>query len=112
MKKMIVGCLAAGAVALSVAAAGPAGATLATIGGRGDHSAVNYRDELRYAGIAHEDAVNAADLGSRLCAKRYEDYSERQLIRQLDGPDTPYTVEEAVAMVTGAEWHFCPEYSY
>ena len=110
-KKLMVGGAAAAAIAAAgIAAAGPAGATIAVIGGEGDHSAVNYRNELRYAGITHEDANNAADLGSRLCAKRYDGYSERQLIRELDGPDTPYNYEESLVMVRGAEFHFCPEY--
>jgi hypothetical protein len=110
-KKIMVGGVAAAAIAAAgIVAAGPAGATAAVIGGAGDHSAPNYRDELRYAGISHEDAVNAADLGSRLCAKRYVGYSEEQLILDLAGPGTPYNTEESVAMVLGAEFHFCPGY--
>jgi Protein of unknown function (DUF732) len=110
MKKMIGG-IAAAAVGVSLALAPQANATLATIGERGDHSAINYRDELRYAGINHEDQWNAADLGSRLCEERYEGYTRRQVERHLSYSPDDYTTEQIVAMVMGAEFHFCPEYS-
>jgi hypothetical protein len=111
MRRVILGGLAAGMVSLGIAMASPAGATIATIGAQGDHSAVNYRDELRYAGLRHEDQWNAADLGSRLCAERYEGYSRRQVERELAYSPDDYTAEQIIAMVMGAEWHFCPEYS-
>jgi hypothetical protein len=111
MKKTIVGGIAAGTVVLGIAMASPAGATPSVIGDRGDHSAINYRDELRYSGLHHEDQWNAADLGSRLCSERYEGYSRRQVERELFYSPDDYTNEQIVAMVMGAEWHFCPEYS-
>jgi hypothetical protein len=69
MKKMIIGGIAAAALAAGVATASTANATPAPIG-----------------------------------------YSHRGVIAELAGPATPYNTEEAVAMVDGAEFHFCPEY--
>ena len=37
-------------------------------------------------------------------------YTEEQLISGLDGPDPLYTSEQAVMIVSGAEYHFCPAY--
>jgi hypothetical protein len=84
-------------------------ATLAVIGSRGDMDPYHYRDELRYTGLYHEDVTNADSLASRVCGKRAMGYTEEQLVSSLDdGPD--YTAEQAVKIVTGGEYHFCPSY--
>jgi hypothetical protein len=107
MKKKIFGGIVAAAIAaVGIAAAGPAGATVAVIGAEGDHSAVYYAAELQYAGM-NEYTWQAASLGPNVCEQRSEGYSERQLIRLWDGPTT---AEQSVAIVDGAEFHFCPGY--
>jgi Protein of unknown function (DUF732) len=111
MKKKIFGGIVAAAIAaVGLAAAGPAGATIAVIGPRGDHDPYNYRDELRYTRLYHEDVTNAASLASRVCGKRAMGYTEEQLIRGLEYSVDQYTSEQAVMIVEGAEYHFCPAY--
>jgi hypothetical protein len=108
MKKMTIGGLAAVAIAGVIATAGTAHATGAVIDDKGDYDPYNFRDELRYAGIVHEDVNNAAELGPRICRQRAEGYSSSWLEDDLISND--YTVEQAVAIVRGAEWHFCSTY--
>jgi len=109
MRKFILGGFAAATVALGVGLASPASATMATIGERGDYNPYNYRDELRYTGLNHEDVYNASSLGPRVCVRRQMGYTEEQLVSSLDdGPD--YTAEQAVEIVMGGEYHFCPSY--
>ena len=97
-------------MAVGVGLASSANATIAVIGSRGDHDPYHYRDELRYTGLYHEDATNAVSLASRVCGKRAMGYTEDQLISGLEGPDPLYTSEQAVMIVGGAEFHFCPAY--
>ncbi|HEY4796638.1 MAG TPA: DUF732 domain-containing protein [Mycobacterium sp.] len=97
-------------MAVGVGLASSANATIAIIGSRGDHDLYNYRDELRYTGLYHEDATNAESLESRVCGRRAMSYTEEQLVRGLEGPDPLYTSEQAVMIVEGAEYHFCPTY--
>jgi Protein of unknown function (DUF732) len=110
MKKMIVGGLGAVAIAAGIATASTANGTIAVIGSRADHDPYHYRDELRYTGLYHEDVTNAVSLASRVCGKRAMGYTEEQLISGLEGPDPLYTSEQAVMIVEGAEFHFCPAY--
>jgi hypothetical protein len=110
MKKMIMGCIAAAALAAGIATAIPANAIPSVIGDEGDYSALNYRDELRYSGLYHEDVSNATELGPRICRQRAEGYSSSWLEDGLIYSPDRYTVEQAVAIVRGAEWHFCPVY--
>ena len=70
----------------------------------------SYRDELRYTGLYHEDVANAYSLASRVCGKRAMGYNEEQLIRGLEYSADQYTSEQAVVIVSGAEYHFCPAY--
>lgn len=86
-----------------------ANATNATIGERGDMSAVNYRDELGYANI-REYTWQAQTLGPSVCSYREQGYTEDALIGAEEGAPGYYKVEQSVAIVMGAEWHFCPEY--
>jgi hypothetical protein len=110
MKKMIVGGLAAVAIAAGIATASTANATIAVIGSRGDMDSYHYRDELRYTGLYHEDVTNAMSLSSRVCGKRAMGYNEEQLVRGLEYSADQYTSEQAVMIVSGAEYHFCPAY--
>jgi hypothetical protein len=112
MRKFILGGFAAVALVLgiSVGFAVPASATIATIGSRGDMNPYHYRDELRYTGLYHEDVANAYSLASRVCGKRAMGYNEEQLIRGLEYSADQYTSEQAVVIVSGAEYHFCPAY--
>jgi hypothetical protein len=109
-KRIFCGIVGAAIAAVGIAAAGPAGATIAVIGPQGDHNPYNYRDELRYTGLYHEDVTNALNLASRVCGKRAMSFNEDQLVRGLYGPDPLYTSEQAVMIVKGAEYHFCPAY--
>jgi hypothetical protein len=84
-------------------------ATIAVIGSRGDMDPYHYRDQLRYTGLYHEDVTNALSLGHRVCAARYRGFTEGQLVSSLDNFDE-YTSEQAVGIVDGAEFHFCPGY--
>jgi hypothetical protein len=97
-------------MAVGVGLASPANATIAVIGSRGDQEPYHYRDELRYTGLYHEDVTNAMSLALRVCGKRAMGYNEEQLISGLVGPDPLYTSEQAVMIVEGAEYHFCPAY--
>jgi hypothetical protein len=104
------GMLAAVAVGVVVATPASADSTFAHYGHKGDYDAFAYRDELRYVGINHEDAHNAGDLAGRLCNERAEGYSEYQVAYHLDQSPDGYTTAQEVAMVAGAEYHFCPQY--
>lgn len=97
-------------MAVGVGLASSANATIAVIGSRGDHNPYNYRDELRYTGLYHEDVTNALSLASRVCGKRAMGYNEDQLLNGLIGPDPLYTSEQAVVIVENGEYHFCPDY--
>ncbi len=68
----------------------------------------HYRDELRYTGLYHGDVGNARSLAARVCGKRAIGYNEEQLIRGLEYAVDQYTPEQAVMIVGGAEFHFCP----
>ena len=87
-----------------------ADSTFAHYGYEGDYNAWAYRDELRYVGLLHEDIYNARSLSARLCGERAEGYTEYQVGVHLDQSPDGYTIAQEVAMVAGAEWHFCPEY--
>jgi hypothetical protein len=110
IKVALAGAAITAGMAVGVGLASSANATVAVIGSRGDHNPYHYQDELRYSGLYHEDATNAASLASRVCGKRAVGYSEDQLIRGLIGPDPLYTSEQAIMIVEGAEYHFCPAY--
>jgi hypothetical protein len=98
-----------GGMALGVGLAGTAHATIATIGVRGDMSAVNLTDELRYTGM-HQFVFQSETLGPWICSERASGVSEDGLIHYYDGPTTPYTAEQSVVIVMGSEYHFCPEF--
>jgi Protein of unknown function (DUF732) len=114
MKRILLGGIAAGVVAGAMLGMGGAhadpGSGFAHYGYRGDRDAWSYRDELRYVGLNHEDARNANDLAWRLCNERAQGYSEYQVAAHLDVSPDGYTVQQEVAMVAGAEYHFCPMY--
>ena len=93
---------------LGVGLAGPANATISVIGSEGDYNPYYFRDELRYAGITHEDVANASELGPRICRQRAEGWTSGQLEDSLMSND--YTSEQAVVIVRGAEFHFCPQF--
>jgi hypothetical protein len=80
----------------------------ANYGYQGDHSAIAYRDELRYVGLHHEDVRNARDLAGRLCGEFAEGYNTSQVFDHLDRSPDGYTTTQEVAMVDGALYHFCP----
>jgi hypothetical protein len=108
---MLSALLAAGALGVAaVGVASSANAKPATIGSQGDHDPYNYRDELWYTGLHHEEATNAQSLASRVCGKRAMGYNEDQLVSGLIGPDPLYTTEQAIEIVLGGEYHFCPPY--
>ena len=109
MRAALVG-IAAAAIAVGVAAPAHADSTFAHYGYEGDYNAWAYRDELRYVGLLHEDIYNARSLSARLCGERAEGYTEYQVGVHLDQSPDGYTTAQEVAMVAGAEWHFCPEY--
>ena len=104
---VLVGC---GGGAAETLLAPTAHATMSVIGREGDMSPYNYRDELRYAGLLHEDADNAAMLGRRICGQKDMGYTARKITWLLDPDDTYYTGEQDVVLVRGAEFHFCPVY--
>jgi hypothetical protein len=115
VKKIILGGIAAAVIITGSAFAGLFGsgtahATAAAIGREGDFDPYNYRDELRYTGLYHEDVTNAYSLATRICGKRAMGYSSGQLMDGFIYSPDQYTVEQAVAIVRGAEWHFCPAY--
>jgi hypothetical protein len=104
----------AGAMATGVLASGTAHATTAVIGSEGDMSAENYTAELRYAGI-NQFVWQSRTLGPWVCNQRGSGVSEDALIRYEDGfvpaiGSAPYGAEQAVAIVMGGEFHFCPKY--
>lgn len=110
IKVALAGAAITAGMAVGVGLASSANATIAVIGSQGDHNPYHYRDELQYTGLYHEDVTNAASLASRVCGKRAMGYTEDQLIRGLEGPDPLYTSEQALMIVEGAEYHFCPAY--
>jgi hypothetical protein len=83
----------------------------AIYGYKGDGDPFAYRDELRMAGLNHEDVHNARDLSGRLCAERALGYTQRQVLWHLEQSPDGYTVHQQVAMLGGAEFHFCPSFS-
>lgn len=108
--KIIAAVVAAGAIGAGLGLAPQANATIAVIGSRGDMDPYHYRDELRYTGLYHEDVTNAMSLSSRVCGKRAMGYNEEQLVRGLEYSADQYTSEQAVMILSGAEYHFCPAY--
>jgi hypothetical protein len=85
-------------------------ATLSYIGKPDDWSADNFRDELRYTGLSHEDSDNAFSLGMRVCGQRSRGWSSSE-IEDSFIMDPYYTTEQAIKIVRGAEWHFCSGYA-
>jgi hypothetical protein len=105
------GLITAGGVGLGTIA--PAHADdFAHYGYMGDHDPFSYRDELRMAGLNHEDVHNAHDLAGRLCGERAEGYTQRQVLNHLEASPDDYTVHQDVAMLGGAEYHFCPQFEF
>ena len=80
-----------------------------TYGYRGDGDPFAFRDELFAEGLYHEDVGNALSLGQRVCAARRGGFTEEQVVSSLDNYDE-YTAGQAVEIVMGGEWHFCPRY--
>jgi hypothetical protein len=112
-KKILAGIVAAGAVMCAVPGTAHADVPdFAIYGYQGDHDPFAYRDELRVAGLNHEDVDNARNLSGRLCGERAEGYTQRQVIWHLDQSPDGYTVHQEVAMLGGAEFHFCPQYQF
>jgi hypothetical protein len=107
VRKIAVGAAMISAMAAAVGA-GPARADIAVIGSEGDWNAYHYRDELRYAGLLHEDVDNAASLGPRVCRQLAMGYTGDQVMRSLDPDSSYYTIEQDVVIVRGAAFHFCP----
>jgi hypothetical protein len=112
MRKIAVGAAIVSAMVAAVIGAGSAHATIAVIGSEGDMNPYNYRDELRYAGLLHEDVNNAASLGPMVCRQRAMGYSGDQIMRLLDPSSSYYTAEQDVVIVGNAEFHFCPVYEH
>jgi hypothetical protein len=94
-------------ITAAIGLAAPAGARITVFGERGDADPIAYSTELAYTGVGGTTA-QALNLAATVCAQRAAGYSEDSLIRTLDGPATPWTAEQAVETVMGAEYHFCP----
>jgi hypothetical protein len=105
--------VAGGVVALCAAGvlyAAPAHADMNTYGRRGDANPYAFRAELQDTGLYHEDVPNAYSLGGRVCAARARGFTEEQIVSSLDNNYGDYTAEQAVEIVMGGEYHFCPAF--
>jgi hypothetical protein len=75
----------------------------------GDQDGYAYTRELHNVGItpAHSGAI----LAQSICEKRAEGYTQDAVIEYEESPPPPIASHrQAVVIVTGAEWHFCPSY--
>jgi len=112
MKGVLAGTLIAAGMAVGVRLAGPASATMSTIGDPDDYSGYNYAAELHFVGIP-ASAAQARSFALTICQKRAEGYSEDQLLDALESPPGPTaTSEQAVEMVLGGEYHSCHAYEH
>ena len=109
MKKTILGGLAAGAVALGLAVAAPGQSNAAwnTYGYEGDRSGVAYNAQLvEDAGAMTGTPSKASSLAGTVCEMRMS-HSRNDMLRVLE-PE--YGMKPSIAVVMGAEYHFCPAY--
>ncbi len=82
-------------------------------GSLGDHSGTAFAAELNAAapndGLPDITADQATNMAKVVCVVRQGGSSEAATITKMtDPPKSPH--QYAVALVTGAEYHFCPEY--
>lgn len=103
--------LGVGVIVLILALAGLVlGAGLAKADTRGDMNAYAYLSEINSSGMSGS-VFSARNLASTVCEKRAEGITESEAISYMEAPPPPIaTHHQEVAMVLGAEWHFCPSY--
>jgi hypothetical protein len=106
MKKMIVGGLAAGAVALGVTAAVPPQAHADSSG---------YPDTEAFIAALHRDGMNpdspdkAVKLGYRICTAMRSGASQDAVTEWLVNPPNPVPLDQATRFVTDAHTYLCPD---
>jgi hypothetical protein len=76
----------------------------------GDRDASAYALELNAAGLSTTPS-SASGAASTVCWKRAEGYSEALMIQYLVDPPRPMPRWAATVAITGAEYHFCPQYA-
>jgi hypothetical protein len=104
-KKILGGIVAAAALGLAVAAPGTANASWFGYGTEGDHSGAAYHAQLvEDAGTTTGSPSKAADLAVGICQMR-TGHSRNDMLRLLE---PTYGSKAAIAVVMGAEYHFCP----
>jgi Protein of unknown function (DUF732) len=77
-------------------------------GSQGDHSGFDFARELRYQAL-NVDSSLAVDLGWRVCNDLAAGTSERTL--ELYLMDHGYSANQAVNIVAGGRFHFCPQFN-
>jgi hypothetical protein len=112
MMKMIVGGLAALTIAGGIVAAAPAHAD--TQGTLNDKDGISYTVELEVAGYIPEVPPNTGlpdrntSMAYSVCTARGLGYSEDRIRRNYRNAGA--SIDAAIAIVNGAEFHFCPGY--
>jgi hypothetical protein len=108
-RRLIVGgTIAAGGMLLGAALILGAGVAKAD-GSPGDRDGALYAQELTAAGLPN-DTATANQLASVICETRWQKTSEADTIK-LEHDGSGYPTPKATIAVTGAEFHFCPQYS-
>ena len=108
-RKLVIGGVVAAAAMLLMAAC-VLFAGLAHASSEGDRDASAYAAELAIAGLP-APAYSAQRLAGTICERRSEGISESAAIAYMEAPPPPIASHhQAMAIVMGAEWHFCPAY--
>ena len=95
-------------IAAAVALAPNAHAEINAYGQQGDASTVAFSMELSDTGWL-TDNTQAWTIANNVCNMRASGSTERGITNLLINQGG-HTIEQAVVMVNGAEWHFCPAY--
>jgi hypothetical protein len=78
-------------------------------GSYNDHSGAAYAAELGAEDV-YLDATSAASLANEICAERARGVTEDDAIRAYYATDPRDSANAAIAVVVGAERHFCGSY--
>jgi hypothetical protein len=78
-------------------------------GSPGDHDATAYGYELSAAGVVGGTPSKAGSLAATICQARAAGHSEHEMVDYAE--QFPMSRASAIAVVTGAEYHFCVLYA-
>jgi hypothetical protein len=108
VKAAIGGVAIAGALAIGTGVAQADPSDFQIYGSKGDQSGYELSRELTFQGLV-VSTPQATDLGNRVCNDLARGYAENQMGMYLMSQG--YSSRQAVAIVGGGRWHFCPWYA-